>query len=215
MSQPQGRDGEGSHPMGGDALGTVPLDKTTARAAARAVRDALTDPTLRADAARAVRDRVAALGIPAIIQGGCVGGYWPLGSELDVRPAMLHLHQAGCALALPVSGPRGTALTFRDWDPDAPMAAGRYGIQEPGADRPMLRPCALLVPLLAFDRRGGRLGYGAGYYDRTLAALRAGGPVLALGVAFAAQERDAVPCDAHDEAMDWIVTERETLRFGG
>lgn len=215
MSQPQGRDGEGSAATDCYPMGTLPLDKTAARAEARAVRDALTDPTLRADAARAVRDRVAALGIPEIVQGGCVGGYWPLGSELDVRPAMLHLREKACALALPVSGPRGTALTFRDWDPDAPMATGRYGIQEPGADRPVVQPRALLVPLLAFDRRGGRLGYGAGYYDRTLAALRAGGPVLAVGVAFAAQERDAVPCDAHDEPMDWIVTERETLRFGG
>ena len=77
----------------------------------------------------------------------------------------------------------------------------------------MLRPSLLLVPLLAFDRSGHRLGYGAGYYDRTLDGLRAGGAVLAVGVAFAAQEMPAVPVDGHDERLDWIVTERETLRI--
>jgi 5-formyltetrahydrofolate cyclo-ligase len=143
-----------------------------------------------------------------------VGGYWPLGSELDVRPALLHFKQTGCAVALPVSGPRGTALVFRDWDPVLPTAAGRYGIQEPDASRPVIQPAVLLVPLLAFDRSGQRLGYGAGYYDRTLDALRARGPVVAVGVAFAAQEVAAVPCGPHDERLDWIVTERETLRFG-
>lgn len=193
-----------------DPLGTDPLGKDAARAVARVTRDSIADPDQRDRAALAVRDRLAELTLPL----SSVGGYWPLGSELDVRPALLHFKQTGHAVALPVSGPRGTALVFRDWDPALPTTAGRYGIQEPDASRPVLQPAVLLVPLLAFDRSGQRLGYGAGYYDRTLDALRARGPVVAVGVAFAAQEVAAVPCGPHDERLDWIVTERETLRFG-
>ena len=203
--------------------------KDAARAKARALRDSLsgdgrTGDGMRAFAASAVRDRfLEELLLPGLIPDGPVAGYWPLGSELDVRPLLLHLKAdelkaGGRSVALPVSGPRGQALTFRDWDPMQPLIAGRYGIQEPGADRPEVAPAVLLVPMLAFDRNGHRLGYGAGYYDRTLDALRAArspsdGPVLAVGVAFAAQEMDAVPCGAHDERLDWILTERETLRF--
>lgn len=184
--------------------------KDAARLQARAVRDAIVDDALRQSAAAAIRDRVLAdVELPV----GPVAGYWPLGSELDVRPLLVHLHGLGRLVALPVSGPRGQALTFRAWDPALPLAAGRYGIHEPGADRPELVPAVLLVPMLAFDRTGHRLGYGAGYYDRTLDALRAVRPVLAVGVAFAAQEMAAVPCADHDERLDWIVTERESLRI--
>ena len=193
--------------------------KDAARAQARAARDAIADD-LRPLAAAGVRDRFmadiagttdvgAGIGLPE----GPVAGYWPLGSELDVRPLLLHLRSFGRLVALPVSGPRGQALTFRAWDPAVPLAAGRYGIHEPDADCPEVVPAVLLVPLLAFDRAGHRLGYGAGYYDRTLDALRAVRPVLAVGVAFAAQEVDAVPCADHDERLDWIVTERFALRF--
>ncbi|MHA7062024.1 5-formyltetrahydrofolate cyclo-ligase [Azospirillum argentinense] len=198
--------------------------KDAARAQARARRDSLSDDRMRAFAADALRDRfLEELVRPGFIADGPVAGYWPLGSELDVRPLLLHLRMGGLrtgglktggrSIALPVSGPRGQALTFRDWDPALPLAAGRYGIQEPGADRPEVVPAVLLVPMLAFDRSGHRLGYGAGYYDRTLDALRAIRPVLAVGMAFAAQEMDAVPCGAHDERLDWILTEREALRF--
>ncbi|AWJ84938.1 5-formyltetrahydrofolate cyclo-ligase [Azospirillum sp. TSH58] len=193
--------------------------KDAARAQARARRDSLSDDRLRAFAADSLRDRfLEELVRPGLVPDGPIAGYWPLGSELDVRPLLLHLRTGGRSIALPVSGPRGQALTFRDWDPVLPLAAGRYGIHEPAADRPEVVPAVLLVPMLAFDRSGHRLGYGAGYYDRTLDALRAArspsdGPVLAVGMAFAAQEMDAVPCGAHDERLDWILTERETLRF--
>ncbi|MBK3736630.1 5-formyltetrahydrofolate cyclo-ligase [Azospirillum brasilense] len=198
--------------------------KDAARAQARARRDSLSDDRMRAFAADVLRDRfLEELVRPGFLPDGPVAGYWPLGSELDVRPLLLHLKTGGLRtgglktvgrpIALPVSGPRGQALTFRDWDPALPLAAGRYGIQEPGADRPEVVPAVLLVPMLAFDRSGHRLGYGAGYYDRTLDALRAIRPVLAVGMAFAAQEMDAVPHGAHDERLDWILTERETLRF--
>jgi len=191
---------------------TDPQAKDAARREARARRDAIADRD-RSTASAAVRDRIAELARGGHLPRGGAGGYWPLGSELDARPALLHLKDLGHAVGLPVSGPRGTPLLFRDWDPEAPMAAGRYGIQEPAEGRAVLRPSLLLVPLLAFDRSGHRLGYGAGYYDRTLDGLRAGGAVLAVGVAFAAQEMPAVPVDGHDERLDWIVTERETLRI--
>ncbi|WP_448203376.1 5-formyltetrahydrofolate cyclo-ligase [Azospirillum sp. sgz302134] len=184
--------------------------KDAARLQARAVRDAIADDAFRDSAARAVAERLRA---DVALPDGPVAGYWPLGSELDVRPLLLHLRTPERPVALPVSGPRGKALTFRAWDPAVPLAAGRYGIFEPDAGQPEVVPSVLLVPMLAFDRRGHRLGYGAGYYDRTLDALRAIRPVLAVGVAFAAQEVDAVPCADHDERLDWIITERETLRI--
>ncbi|WP_372396990.1 5-formyltetrahydrofolate cyclo-ligase [Azospirillum sp. HJ39] len=191
---------------------TNPQAKDAARREARARRDAIADPD-RAVAATAVRDRIAELARDGQLPRGAAGGYWPLGSELDARPALLHLGHLGYPVSLPVSGPRGTALAFRDWDPGGPMTVGRYGIHEPPEGRALLRPSLLLVPLLAFDRGGHRLGYGAGYYDRTLDGLRDEGAVLAVGVAFAAQEVPAVPVDGHDERLDWIVTERETLRI--
>ena len=191
---------------------TDPQAKDAARREARARRDAIAGSD-RPAASAAVCRRIAELAADGHLPPGAVGGYWPLGSELDARPALIHLRQLGRPVSLPVSGPRGTALVFRDWDPEAPMAVGRYGIHEPGEGRAVLRPSLLLVPLLAFDRGGHRLGYGAGYYDRTLDGLRADGAVLAVGVAFAAQEMPAVPVDGHDERLDWIVTERETLHI--
>lgn len=186
--------------------------KDAARLRARALRDAALDPAARARASHAVRERVLAeLPLP----GGVVAGYWPLGSELDVRPLLLHLHEAGRTAALPVSGPKGTPLTFRAWTPDAPLREGRFGIREPAAESPEVVPAVLFVPLLAFDRRGHRLGYGAGYYDRTLAGLRARGPVLAVGVGFAAQEVDSVPHGPYDQPLDRIVTERFSFEVMG
>lgn len=186
--------------------------KDAARLRARALRDAAPDPDACGRASHAVRARVLAeVPLPA----GPVAGYWPLGSELDVRPLLLHLHAAGRVAALPVSGRKGTPLTFREWTPDAPLREGRFGIREPAADAAAVVPAVLFVPLLAFDRRGHRLGYGAGYYDRTLAGLRACGAVLAVGVGFAAQEVDAVPHGPYDQPLDWVVTERFSFEVMG
>ena len=185
--------------------------KAAARLRARVLRDAVTDPDERSRLAHAVRDRLAAA-VP--LPDGPVAGYWPLGSELDVRPLLLHLVEGGRTAALPVSGPKGTPLRFRAWTLDTPMHDGRYGIREPAEGVPEVVPAVLLVPFLAFDRAGHRLGYGAGYYDRTLAALKAAGrPALAIGVGFAAQEVERVPHGPHDEPLDWIVTERAALRI--
>lgn len=185
--------------------------KDAARLRARALRDAVADPDVRGRASHAVRERVLAE-VP--LPDGAVAGYWPLGSELDILPLLLHFHGAGRVAALPVSGPRGTPLTFRAWAPDAPLREGRFGIREPADDAPVVVPAVLLVPLLAFDRQGHRLGYGAGYYDRTLAGLRAGGAVLAVGIGFAGQQVASVPHGPYDQPLDWIVTERFSMKVG-
>lgn len=145
--------------------------------------------------------------------GVVIAGYWPVRDEVDPRPLLTALAGFGHPVGLPAVVARGGVLAFRRWPFAAPVAsppAGAYGIPAPPADAPAVVPELLLVPLLAFDRRGRRLGYGGGYYDRTLAALRRG-PVLAVGLAFAAQEVAAVPVASGDEPLDWIVTEAEAI----
>ena len=143
-----------------------------------------------------------------------IGGYWPFDAELDAAPLLTHLHGLGHSCAVPaVAGP-DEPLVFRAWRPGDQLLAGRLGEPRPDPDAPELRPNVLLVPLLAFDRAGYRLGYGGGYYDRTLAVLRDIGTVLAVGLAYAAQEVDTVPRDARDARLDWIVTEREAIETG-
>jgi 5-formyltetrahydrofolate cyclo-ligase len=145
-----------------------------------------------------------------------VAGYWPFRTEIDPRPVMQRLARLGARLALPVTPAKGAdaALSFRLWTPGEPLAPGAFGVPEPGEACETVEPDLLLVPLLAFDRSGRRLGYGAGHYDRTLAALRAARPVRAVGLAFAAQEVDRVPTDAHDQHLDGVVTERAYIAFG-
>lgn len=153
----------------------------------------------------ALADRLLASGlIPA---QAVIAGYWPLDGEIDIRPALSAAAAGGHVVSLPVTPPRGRALAFRRWRPGSPLQPGRFGTSEP--DGPIVIPNVLLVPLLAFDRDGGRLGYGGGYYDRTLAALPAG--VLVIGCAFAAQEMDRVPMEPHDRRMHAIATEADVL----
>ena len=161
------------------------------------------------EAGAAVSERLcAALRVP---DTAVVSGYWPMRGELDPRPALLALAAAGHPLCLPVVAGKGRPLLFRAWAPGADLVPGAFGAQVPAPESPVLQPSLLLVPLLAFDRRGYRLGYGGGFYDRTLAALRRAGAVTAVGLAFAGQEVEAVPAEATDERLDWIVTEREAL----
>lgn len=178
-------------------------DRLRAEAKARRARIA---PAEAAEAACAVRDRVIAAGlVPA---GAAVSGYWPIGDELDPRPLMAALAAAGHRLCLPVVAGRGRPLAFRAWSPGDPLERTGFGLSVPGRDAPTAIPQFLIVPLLAFDRRGYRLGYGAGYYDRTLAALRARTPrPRALGMGFASQEIAEVPALAHDEPLDAVATE--------
>ncbi len=139
--------------------------------------------------------------------GAVVAGYWPMDTEIDTRPLLRRLVQMDYPVALPVVVAPGHPLKFRQWTPGARMQLGPYGIDVPPDEAQEMDPEVIVVPLLAFDRRGWRLGYGGGYYDRTLRRLRGLGQVLAVGVGFAAQRVDAVPHDDLDEPLDWIVTE--------
>jgi 5-formyltetrahydrofolate cyclo-ligase len=136
-----------------------------------------------------------------------VSGYWPMRDEIDPRPCLTALWTAGCRIALPTVPDDGQALIFREWEPDEELVPGPFGTSEPAAEAEVVYPSLLLVPLLAFDRRGRRLGYGGGYYDRTLAALREWQTVQAIGVAYAGQEIDAVPAGPHDALLNGVVTE--------
>jgi 5-formyltetrahydrofolate cyclo-ligase len=141
--------------------------------------------------------------------GAAVSGFWPMDNEIDIRPLLLALHGRGHAVLLPVTPPRGQALRFRRWWPGQRLVARKFGLHEPPDDAPSGTPDFLLVPLVAFDSAGRRLGYGAGYYDRTLASLPHAHP---LGVAFAAQQVEHVPAGPHDIALPAIATERGILR---
>jgi 5-formyltetrahydrofolate cyclo-ligase len=142
--------------------------------------------------------------------GAVVSGFWPLGGEIDIRPLLTALYTRGHTIVLPVTPKRGLPLTFRVWRPGDAMIAERFGTMRPAGEE--LAPTFLFVPLLAFDRRGGRLGYGAGYYDRTLAGLS---PRFAVGCAFAAQEVAEVPMGPRDVRLDAFATEREVILVRG
>lgn len=141
--------------------------------------------------------------------GGVIAGYWPLPGELDPRPTLERLAALGFLLALPRMQGADQPLLFHGWQQEDRLIEGGFKVMEPEPEAPIVAPDVILVPLLAFDRRGHRLGYGKGYYDQTLAAQRSTTPgVLAIGLAFADQEIDAVPVGAADQALDAIVTER-------
>ena len=150
------------------------------------------------------------LSLPAWKGGtGPVSAYWPMRSEADPRPILEALHERGLPLCLPAIVEK--RMIFRRWAPYEPIVPGGFGTLVPAPDAPEVKPAILLVPLAAFDRRGYRIGYGKGYYDRALTEL---GPTLSIGIGYAAQEIEAVPDEPHDRRLDWIVTERETLRCG-
>lgn len=159
----------------------------------------------------ALAGQATGLGLPA---GAVVAGYWPLEGEIDPVPLMESLAARGHVLVLPAVTETGGILEFRRWTPGEALEDGPHGTRHP-ATAPALAPNALLVPLLAFDRRGFRLGYGGGYYDRTLAGLRRDGEVFAVGLAFAAQEVERVPTDPWDIALDRIATEQGVIETAG
>jgi 5-formyltetrahydrofolate cyclo-ligase len=183
--------------------------KTALRRAALALRDAL-PPAERMAAALAIAER----GLPVeVTPGTVVSGFSPLKSEISPLPLLRRLADAGASLALPVVIGRGQPLVMRAWSFGAPLVSGVWGIRGPPADAPELNPDIVIVPLLAFDRRGHRIGYGAGYYDMTIARLRAMKPVTAIGIAFGSQEIAAVPATPRDARLDLVLTERETIDF--
>ena len=142
--------------------------------------------------------------------GAIVAGFWPLDGEIDVRPLLRALHELDHEIVLPITPKRGNPLTFGLWHPGDVLLPERFGTFRPTG--PERVPTFLLVPLLAFDRAGRRLGYGAGYYDRTLPLLPGR---FALGCAFATQEVDDVPVGPYDVRLDAVATERGAIRCEG
>jgi 5-formyltetrahydrofolate cyclo-ligase len=181
--------------------------KAALRREAMTRRDAL-PRELRVAAAETLAARAFPIAVPP---GTIVSGFMPLRSEINPLHLMRRLAERGARLALPVVAGRGKPLLMRSFEFGAPLAKGVWGIREPMADAPEVAPDILIVPLLAFDRRGHRLGYGAGYYDMTLTALRAHKPVTAIGIAYAAQEIPEVPTTERDERLDFMLTEREAI----
>jgi 5-formyltetrahydrofolate cyclo-ligase len=166
-----------------------------------------------ASAAEAAAERglavIASLGAPSVI-----GGYHPIRYELNPLPLMNSLRANGVRLALPRME-AGTTLAFHEWLPEATLKPGQLGVREPEATQPTVRPDVVLAPLLAFDRRGARLGYGAGYYDRSLRELRSSGAIVAIGFAFDEQEFPEVPAGPDDEPLDMILTPSRVIDCRG
>ena len=185
----------------------VDHNKTTLRAAALARRDALDDLAREAAAQRfaAFADNF------DITPDTVVAGYMPMRSEADPLPLMRALAARGARLARPVVVARAAPLAFRVWREGDALVAGPFGTWHPAATAAPLAPDIVLAPLAAFDRRGHRIGYGGGYYDRTLADLRARTPVIAAGVAFAVQEVETVPASPHDAVLDVVLTDLECI----
>jgi 5-formyltetrahydrofolate cyclo-ligase len=147
------------------------------------------------------------------LKGKNIAGYWPLGDEIDCRPALEASSNAGAIVALPVVAGQGQVLIFRAWRPGDVLEQGPFGTMHPSVRSPVVCPQILLVPLIAYDLEGGRLGYGAGYYDRTIASFRAHAQVTAIGLAYDVQRVDAVPVDAHDQPLDAVITNSGTIWF--
>ncbi|MCC6947753.1 MAG: 5-formyltetrahydrofolate cyclo-ligase [Bradyrhizobiaceae bacterium] len=192
-------------------IADIAARKTELRTEALARRDALA-PEARAAAAEAI----AARPLPVAPRAGTiVSGFMPIKSEINPLPLLRRYAEAGAQLALPKIVGRGQALSMRAWSIGAPLVKGQWNICEPDAAAPEVEPDIMIVPLAAFDRQGHRIGYGAGYYDRTIQSLRAKKPVTAIGIAFAMQEFDEVPALSHDARLDLVLTEREAIDCRG
>jgi len=181
--------------------------KAELRRAAAARRDDLPAET-RAAAAEALAARPFPL---PIAPGAIVSGFMPLKSEINPLQLMRRLAASGAQLALPVIAGRGKPLIMRSWNFGDELGCGQWNIREPKPEAAEVEPDILLVPLLAFDRGGHRIGYGAGYYDMTIARLRARKPIIAMGLGFAAQEVSAVPATQRDARLDLVLTEKEVI----
>lgn len=177
--------------------------KNRLRASALAKRDALSTET-RIQAAMAIADHMKALSLQP---GQIVSGFWPIRSEIDIRPLMLALMQHGVRMALPVVIDKQTII-FRAYERAAPLVKAGFGTMGPPEDAPVVDPTTMLVPLAAYDQHGNRIGYGAGHYDRAIAKLIASSaqPRL-IGVGFDCQAVDEAPAEPHDVPLDAVLTE--------
>jgi 5-formyltetrahydrofolate cyclo-ligase len=188
---------------------TEPLDKTALRTRMRALRRLLAEEA--PDAAERAARR---LPLSRFSRFRIVAAYRPQGSELDPLPvleAILGFDPGFATPVLPVALDKTSPLSFRHWNPQDRLVPDAFGIPAPPPSAPQLVPNLVITPLLAFDRKGGRLGQGAGHYDRTLANLRKVRPVFMLGLAFTGQELDAIPQERHDQRLDAILTETEYI----
>jgi 5-formyltetrahydrofolate cyclo-ligase len=189
------------------SISLVNATKSQQRAAALARRDAL--PV--ADR-RAASQKIALRRFPVPFgEGTVIAGYSPIRSECDPTPLLRSLAAKGAQLALPVVEGKDKPLSFSEWRQGEQLTAGPFGILQPRPEALPLEPDIILVPLVAFDRACRRIGYGAGYYDRTLADLRRRKPVIAVGIAFATQEVEKIVFGDHDERLDLVLTEREVI----
>ena len=153
--------------------------------------------------------------LPGLAARAVVSGFASMPEELRAWPLLRRLHGEGYRLCLPVMQGKGKPLVFRAWAPGDAMDRRVWGIAEPKADKAELEPDVLIVPLLAFDAAGRRLGYGGGFYDRTLHALRARKKIVAVGLAYDEQKIDAVPHLDYDERLDWVLTPSGPIRCVG
>ncbi len=188
---------------------TISSQKASFRAATLAKRD-----VMPAAERQAAAETLAARGLPiAVKPGAIVSGFMPMKTEINPLPLLRKIAGEGAKLALPCIDGRGKPLIMRAYQFGDTFKSGQWGIREPMPEAPEVKPDILLVPLVCFDRSGQRIGYGAGYYDRTIAALRALKPVTTIGIAFAMQEIPQVPATERDERLDFVLTEKEILRF--
>ena len=191
------------------AITDVDASKALLRDTCKREREALS-----ASARDAAAARLAAHGIDFAgpVTGAAISAYLAIGAELDPAPLLARLVAAGARTCLPVLTAKGNPLVFRAWSPGEPLVGRMWGIREPEPTAEIVEPDILLVPLLAFDAAGWRLGYGGGYYDRTLARLRALKPVVAIGLAFDEQQVDHVPRGPFDQPLDWVLTASGAFR---
>lgn len=184
------------------------VDLTDIKAAARKAAFARRK---EAHAARGVEAHAHLAKLLAGVQGQVIAGYMPIRTEIDPLPVMQQLADHNI-VAVPVIQGEGLPLEFSRWYPDGPLRDGPFGAQVPQVDD-YVTPDIVIVPLVAFDAQGGRLGYGGGFYDRTLERLRAQKPIRAYGFAYAAQQAEALPLEPTDQPLDGMITEAGVLQF--
>ena len=193
-------------------LDALAVSKASLRKSALARRAAV-GPEARAEFAAYLATE--GLAIARRLAPRAVSLFRPIRDEPDVLPLLDALAQAGFVTALPVTGPRGAALVFRAWRPGDHEIVGPMRIPEPAPHLPVVEPDLLFVPLTVFDRRGNRIGYGAGYYDLTLQRLRGLHAVISVGIAYAAQEAPTVSAGPHDQKLDFVLTEHGLIDCRG
>ncbi len=191
---------------------SITADKSQARKLAASVRE-----KVHAKQADKTKEFLAATGLDFLktcLARKVVSGFIPYRSEIDVTPLMSVLAKDGCTTCLPIVIDKAQPLVFRKWQPGDKTEAGAWNIPIPLQSAPKLEPDILLVPLLAFDKSGYRLGYGGGFYDRTIEKLRKSKPITTIGVAYSVQQITNVPKDTFDQQLDWILTEKGPIKCG-